>query len=122
MMSRFFTRVICALFFAAEESPALCAQQPDKPPESAAQTGVAPASTATKAAMSPVSAPPPSPLAVALQLYRTGKYEAAIERYNSVIKTNTDAVAASAYAGLARVYLKQKTPPMPILLLRRLWN
>jgi tetratricopeptide (TPR) repeat protein len=66
----------------------------------------------TKAATTaaPPVAPTPSPLAEARQLYRTGKYEAAIALYNSIIKTNTDAAAASAYAGLARVYLKQKKP------------
>jgi len=53
---------------------------------------------------------PPAPLAEALHFYRTGKYEAAIERYNAVIKANADATSASAYAGLSRVYLKQKKP------------
>jgi tetratricopeptide (TPR) repeat protein len=104
--------LVCVLILTAELAPGLNAQQTDKPPQSAAPTAPAPASTAAKAATpapSPAAAPP-SPLAEALQLYRTGKYEAAIELYNSIIKTNTDALAASAYAGLARVYLKQKKP------------
>jgi Flp pilus assembly protein TadD len=83
------------------------AQQTDKPSQPVASTAPASTSTAATAAVSPMAGPT-SPLAEALQLYRTGKYDAAIERYNSVIKTNTDATVAVAYAGLARVYLKQK--------------
>jgi Flp pilus assembly protein TadD/predicted aspartyl protease len=100
------------LILTVEVALELNAQQTDKPPQSAAPTAPAPASTSTRAATPAPStvAAPPSPLADALQLYRTGKYEAAIELYNSIIKTNTDTVAASAYAGLARVYLKQKKP------------
>jgi tetratricopeptide (TPR) repeat protein len=51
--------------------------------------------------------PPLSPpLANALVLYRTGKFEEAIAVYNSVVPLG-GSEAAAAYAGLARVYLKQ---------------
>jgi tetratricopeptide (TPR) repeat protein/predicted aspartyl protease len=98
-------RLSCPLIFfsiaAAQFAPLLQAKQADKPSPPVASTA--------PAAASPV-APPASPLAEALHLYRTGKYQAAIERYNSVIMTNTDATVAVAYAGLARVYLRQKKP------------
>jgi Flp pilus assembly protein TadD len=83
-------------------------QQTDKPNQSATQAAPGSATAATPGVAS--AAPPPSPLTEALHLYRTGKYEAAIEQYNSIIKTNADATVAFAYAGLARVYLKQKKP------------
>jgi tetratricopeptide (TPR) repeat protein len=52
--------------------------------------------------------PPLSPpLASALTLYRTGKFEEAIAAYDAIVP-NGGAAAASAYAGLARVYLKQQ--------------
>jgi tetratricopeptide (TPR) repeat protein len=112
MTPRFFFRIICLPVLAAGLAPVLFAQQADKPPQSASPTAPVPTSMDAKVATTDASpvAVPPSPLAEARQLYRTGKYEAAIVLYNSIIKTNTDAVAASAYAGLARVYLKQKRP------------
>jgi len=82
------------------------AQQTDKPSPPASPSAT---TNAAPPAMAP-AAQPPSPLAEALQLYRRGKYEAAIEQYNSIIKANGEATTASAYAGLARVYLKQKKP------------
>jgi predicted aspartyl protease/Flp pilus assembly protein TadD len=45
-------------------------------------------------------------LAGALTLYRTGKFEEAITAYNAVVPIG-GSEAAAAYAGLARVYLKQ---------------
>jgi len=87
----------------------LQAQQTDKPSQPVASTAPAATTNVATAAASPIASSP-SPLAEALQLYRTGKFDAAIERYNSVIKTNTDATVAIAYAGLARVYLRQKKP------------
>lgn len=51
--------------------------------------------------------PPLSPaLASALTLYRTGKFDEAIIAYNAVVPVG-GGEAAAAYAGLARVYLKQ---------------
>jgi predicted aspartyl protease len=49
-------------------------------------------------------------MAAALKLYRTGKFAEAIAAYNAIIPAGgTD--AAAAYAGLTRVYLKQKNVP-----------
>jgi tetratricopeptide (TPR) repeat protein len=79
----------------------------------AQESGAAPVAPNAAAAPSVPVAPkaaalapsaPPSPEAAALQLYRTGRFEAAIEAYNKLATTNP----ASAYAGLAHVYLKQK--------------
>jgi tetratricopeptide (TPR) repeat protein len=100
-----------ALFLSAAVPFALVlrAQQTDKPSQPVASGAPAATTNAATAAASP-AVPSPSPIAEALQLYRTGKYDAAIERYNSIIKTNTDATVAVAYAGLARVYLRQKKP------------
>ena len=53
-------------------------------------------------AIAPVA--PLSPEATALQLYRTGKFEAAADAYTKLAGTDP----ALAYAGLARVYLKEK--------------
>ncbi len=47
---------------------------------------------------------PPSPEVAALQLYRTGKFEAAAVAYTKLAAADP----APAYAGLARVYLKEK--------------
>jgi tetratricopeptide (TPR) repeat protein len=49
-----------------------------------------------------------TPLEEAEQLYRMGKFDEAIERYNAVISSGTN--SAAAYAGLARAYLKLKKP------------
>lgn len=49
----------------------------------------------------------PAPLAEALHLYRTGKFDEAAAAYNAIIASNS-ADAALAYTGLARVYLKQE--------------
>jgi Flp pilus assembly protein TadD len=104
MINRLSFPLFC-LLIVAHFAPPGHAQQTDKPSQPVATTAPA-ATTSVATAAAPVA--PTSPLAEALQLYRTGKYDAAIERYNSVIKTNTDATVAVAYAGLARVYLKQK--------------
>jgi tetratricopeptide (TPR) repeat protein len=69
------------------------------------------------AAAAPATAAPPKPavaplspaLLHALELYRTGKFDPAITEYNAIINANGPD-AANAYAGLARVYLKQKKP------------
>jgi tetratricopeptide (TPR) repeat protein len=49
--------------------------------------------------------PAPELLAQALQAYRTGKFDAAIEGYQAVLQQ--DPKSGEAYAGLARAYLKQ---------------
>jgi Flp pilus assembly protein TadD/predicted aspartyl protease len=109
MTNRLSFRPFCVLIVAAQFAVPAHAQQTDKPNQPVASTAPVSTSNAATAAASPMAVPA-SPLAEALQLYRTGKYDAAVERYNSVIKTNTDATVAVAYAGLARVYLRQKKP------------
>jgi tetratricopeptide (TPR) repeat protein len=76
-----------------------------------AASGSAPASgPAASAAASAVSAatkaaaPPPTPQAEALQLYRTGKFDEAVGAYTKLAPTDP----ATAYAGLTRVYLRQR--------------
>jgi tetratricopeptide (TPR) repeat protein/predicted aspartyl protease len=68
----------------------------------------APAQNANKVcAVTADTAPPLSaPLAAALKLYRTGKFDEAISAYNAIVPTG-GSDAAAAYAGLARVYLEQ---------------
>jgi len=58
---------------------------------------------------------PSPPLAAALVLYRTGKLDEAMAAYNAIISAGTagagaGADVAAAYAGRARVYLKQEKP------------
>jgi tetratricopeptide (TPR) repeat protein len=72
-------------------------------PQSAAASSSNPSPDANVAALAPLS-----PLAQGQQLYRTGKFDAAIELYHSISKSGPD--AAAAYAGLAMVYLKQRKP------------
>jgi tetratricopeptide (TPR) repeat protein/predicted aspartyl protease len=58
-------------------------------------------------AVNPETAPPLSaPMAAALKLYRTGKFDDAIAAYNAILPAG-GSEAAAAYAGLARVYLGQ---------------
>jgi len=47
-----------------------------------------------------------SPLAKASQLYRTGKFDSAVQEYEAILRA--DPHAALAYVGLVRIYLKQK--------------
>ncbi len=70
-----------------------------------------PATAAPATAASPKAAVAPlSPaLLHAQELYRTGKFDPAIAEYNTILSANGPD-AANAYAGLARVYLKQKKP------------
>src|SRR5580698_8380923 len=54
------------------------------------------------------TAPPLSaPMSAALKLYRAGKFAEAIAAYQAIVPTG-GGEAAAAYAGLTRVYLKQK--------------
>ncbi|HTS11969.1 MAG TPA: aspartyl protease family protein [Candidatus Limnocylindrales bacterium] len=80
----------------------------------------APAGAQTQAKMAPhpsaanpgctgqPSVPPPPSEAIqnALRLYRAHKFDAAIQSYKTIIATNTD--LGDGYAGLARVYLREK--------------
>lgn len=108
MTRQFYSRLLFFLMVGTAFAVQLQAQQADKPVPPL--TSAAPAATPNAAPPALAPTAPPSPLAEALHLYRTGKYEAAIEQYNSIIKTNSEATMASAYAGLARVFLKQKKP------------
>ncbi len=64
----------------------------------------------TGSAGTAVAATPASPaLLHAQELYRTGKFDLALAEYNAIAAAN-GSDAAAAYAGLARVYLKQKNP------------
>jgi len=88
------------LLLALFEVPSLHVQETPKasPPPS---PGISPAASAKPATPSTES----SPLAQAQQLYRVGKFAAASEQYNSIIKSGVD--VGPAFAGLTRVYLKQ---------------
>jgi tetratricopeptide (TPR) repeat protein/predicted aspartyl protease len=82
---------------------------PAAPPASTAApsaSAASPSTTALAAAATPAKppAPPPTPQAAALQLYRTGKFEEAADAYTKLAPTDP----ATAYAGLTRVYLRQK--------------
>src|SRR6202142_1861336 len=76
-------------------------------PASAAPVPAAPTTPAIPASAAPALAkplPPPTPQAEALLLYRTGKFEEAVGAYTKLAPTDP----ATAYAGLTRVYLRQK--------------
>jgi hypothetical protein len=105
----------------AQSSATPAAPAVSSPPPSAAPPanapGAAPASSAAPAAVAP-TAPVAAKLAVtplspallhAQLLFRTGKFDDAIAEYNTIIAAR-GLDAASAQAGLARVYLKQKKP------------
>jgi tetratricopeptide (TPR) repeat protein len=99
--------ILCCLVFCAAgmgfaESPSLWRQgsTPLIPPPATSQNAPVP-----KIKEKPVAL---TPLEEAEQLYRTGKFDEAIERYNAVIGGGTD--RAAAYSGLARAYLKLKKP------------
>jgi tetratricopeptide (TPR) repeat protein/predicted aspartyl protease len=88
--------------------PAQAATQQDS---HAASASPAPPQNANKVcAVTADTAPPLSaPLAAALKLYRTGKFDEAISAYNAIVPEG-GSDAAAAYAGLARVYLEQRNP------------
>jgi tetratricopeptide (TPR) repeat protein len=78
-------------------------------PAGQAQTPAATARTVV-CPVTPETAPPMSgPMAAAVKLYRTGKFDEAIAAYNAIIPVGGPE-AAAAYAGLARVYLQRKDP------------
>jgi predicted aspartyl protease/Flp pilus assembly protein TadD len=64
--------------------------------------------SSTSAQATGLQAGDPSPLAKADQLYRTGKLAAAAQEYNSLLQAEPR--SALAYAGLVRVYIKQRKP------------
>jgi tetratricopeptide (TPR) repeat protein len=90
--------------------PALGAHDVEKPDKSAAKATASSAGTQAANSSATPTTESSSSLAVALHLYRTGKYDAAIEHYNAIIKAGPDSNAAVAEAWLARVYLKEKKP------------
>jgi tetratricopeptide (TPR) repeat protein len=70
----------------------------------------APASSALVTCPASLSAPPLSPtLAVAQQLYRTGRFDEALAAYKPIAEAG-GADGAAAYAGIARVYLRLRNP------------
>jgi tetratricopeptide (TPR) repeat protein/predicted aspartyl protease len=85
----------------ASNSPAPPAAKSATTPASgpAASVVAAAVTAATKAA-----APPPTPQAEALQFYRTGKFDEAVGAYTKLAPTDP----GTAYAGLTRVYLRQR--------------
>jgi len=99
--------VLCCLVFCVAgmgfaDSPSLWRQGPTPlvPPPATSQNTPVP-----KIKEKPVAL---TPLEEAEQLYRMGKFDEAIERYNAIIGSGTD--RAVAYSGLARAYLKLKKP------------
>src|SRR6202046_323791 len=85
-------------------TPSLRAQDASKPPQpAAAQSGTV--TCTVELSPKPLSAP----LAEALHLYRTGKFDDAVAAYNAIISSGGSDVVL-AYTGLARVYLKQNKP------------
>jgi tetratricopeptide (TPR) repeat protein len=69
-----------------------------------AATSMSPPSSATARSDGPAIAP--NPLGEALVLYRKGEFNAAIEKYQQILQDRPK--SPDAYAGLVRVYLKQK--------------
>ena len=91
---------------ALAQTPPAAAQSP----AADAQANAASAASSGKIScpINSTTVPPLSPpLAAARDLFRTGKFDEAIAAYNAIVPLGgTD--AAAAYAGLARVYLRQK--------------
>jgi len=77
-------------------------------PHEAAPANTPPPSAPTAAA---VPSAPPSPLAVALDLLRDGKLDEAADAYKEVVASGTGTDVPAAFAGLARVSLKQRDIP-----------
>src|SRR5271155_4776502 len=100
---------------AATSSAAKTPQTPGAADPQTASSLTTPAANPAAAAPATAASPKPAvaPLSPALlhaqELYRTGKFDPAIAEYNAIINANGPD-AANAYAGLARVYLKQKKP------------
>jgi tetratricopeptide (TPR) repeat protein len=103
MYRNFAKSILLTIVLALSHAIATPAQQSTAAPTA---PGATPAPTAPSIPPPPAAAPsaPLSPEAEALQLYRTGKFDAAIEAYNKLAASEP----ALAYAGLTRIYLKQK--------------
>src|ERR1700723_1970428 len=102
----------------APSSSSSAGQTPAQTPPTqspATQAGATPAAPPTSGhkIICPITAetaPPLSaPMASALKLYRTGKFDEAIAAYNAIIPAG-GSEAAAAYPGLARAYLQRKDP------------
>jgi len=93
-----------ALFLASAASQA-GAQQP---PSASAPPAPTPPAAAVPDTISslPHPTPDPSPLLEAQQLFRKGELAATVEKYQAIL--TKEPKSTEAYAGLARVYLKQK--------------
>lgn len=103
MRRNFAELILLTIVLALGHSATIAAQQSATAPTSSNTSPASVAAPATPAAAIG-SAVPLSPEAEALQLYRTGKFEAAAEAYNKLAASEP----ALAYSGLARTYLKQK--------------
>jgi tetratricopeptide (TPR) repeat protein len=83
-------------------------QNSTQAPSPAQSPSATPKSGSVTCAINAETSPPlPPALAAARDLYRTGKFEEATAAYKAILPSG-GADAAAAYAGLARVYLKQK--------------
>ena len=93
---------------AAPTVPPASTSAPAAPAPAASASPAAPTTPAAPTIVAPVpaksEAPPLTPQAEALQLYRTGKFEEAVNAYTKIAPTDP----ATGYAGLTRVYLRQK--------------
>jgi len=98
-----FTLVSAACFSQSPSEPAAPhATGPTQSP-AAAKAGEGAAPSASGSAVAPA---PPDPLGEALSLYRRGSFDAAIAKYQEFLQQHPQ--SADAYAGLVRVYLRQK--------------
>lgn len=102
--SRAFLFAFFALLFTVI-IPDLEAQEPDKPTQ-ATVPGTAPAPAAAAVTSSAVAPAPSTPMAAAVQLFRTGKFAEAEGAYNAILQSNPK--SALAYVGLFRVLLRER--------------
>ncbi len=108
--SRFTSMILAVVLLASASTQPVAARAQTQQQQAAPQSAAAPKqnSGSVTCSINPQTAPPLSaPLAAARDLYRTGKFDEAITAHNAIIPNGGDD-AAAAYAGLARVYLKQK--------------
>jgi len=81
-------------------------QKSSLPAPSSASPSVVPQGASTPSNVSTITGATPDPLAEANRHSRRGEFDAAIQSYNAVLQKNPK--SPDAYAGLTRVYLKQK--------------
>jgi TolA-binding protein len=118
--SRFTSMILAVVLLASASTQPVAARAQTQQQQAAPQSAAAPKqnSGSVTCSINPQTAPPLSaPLAAARDLYRTGKFDEAITAHNAIIPNGGDD-AAAAYAGLARVYLKQKRVTSPISISR----